>query len=223
MLCRRRAGLFVVAWLLVGGGPSCKGAGGAPAAETGAEATVGDTGSADVTDAAQGPDATDPGGEETAPDVSPCPAGKHPLADGTCVECRDSADCPPPFICDGTSHACGDWGYCHSGFRPCSDGKCHACCADSDCPKGAGGEQCKCDGYACDLACSGAPADACKAAGLDCSQYPGFGACCFVKGGSPTCCQCATDADCATLGSTCVCNAYDSCVDKVTQASCSQG
>ncbi len=72
----------------------------------------------------------------------PCPACEGPtpysLADGTCVQCRDSWDCPTQQECDGELHQCVD-AMCDGGMVFCDDRRfCMQCCVDADCARFAG-------------------------------------------------------------------------------------
>lgn len=154
-------------------------------------------------------------------DCQPCPPGQVLLGDGkTCAECQNDAQClakdKSKPKCDPTTHTCVEE-LCPAETKKCSDNKCHQCCVDADCA-GLGGTG-KCVNYGCE-----GVQDECQKAGIDCSTNPYYPACCVING-TPQCCGCASDADCAKQypeipGCTCSSNM---CIDPTTYQQCGGG
>ena len=149
----------------------------------------------------------------------PCPAGQVLLGDGvTCAECTTDAICMAKDAskpkCDLTSHLCFG-NPCPTGKKKCMDGICRDCCVDTDCEPLGDGTVCGCKDGAC-VGCL----SACLAAGTDCSANPDYPHCC-TDSGTPQCCICATDADCAAdfPGFSCSCFASN-CVNNDTGGQC---
>ena len=122
----------------------------------------------------------------------PCPACEGPtpysLADGTCVQCRDSWDCPTQQECDGELHQCVD-AMCDGGMVFCDDRRfCMQCCVDADCARFAGTTgKCQVDGT-----CEGYV----PCGGLCTPESPA----CVWQDGAEVCAQCRIDGDCEAAG-----------------------
>ena len=146
----------------------------------------------------------------------PCPNGQVLLGDGvTCADCTTDAVCaakdPTKPKCDMTSHTCGET-VCATGLKKCTDGSCAKCCTNADCA-GQGTGTCT------NGACAGVQDD-CVKAGIDCTSNTYYPHCC-TDSGTPQCCGCATDADCAAdhPGTSCTCSS-STCIDNTTGSTC---